>query len=190
MNDNDTDFQALWRDQPTEGFRMSPTEIRERLAKMNDRVKTRTRGGYLASAFLTVAMLSMLTLADNVLMRAGIVLTIVGVLYLGWNVHQHRGLLQGGDGDVPSTAHLRRELVRQRDFHRGWNFWSRLVLLTPGPLMLFAGFAMSQPHLAWIIRLEAISCVAFLIAAIPLNHHLSRKYQRQIDALDRLQEAS
>jgi hypothetical protein len=60
-----------------------------------------------------------------------------------------------------------------------WNGW---------PLVFFAGFAQAHPEIALPIRFETISCVFLIIAAIPVNRWMARRYQRQIDELSRLQE--
>jgi hypothetical protein len=86
------------------------------------------------------------------------------------------------------VEYLRNELARQRDFHRGSRFWSRMLLLVPGSLVFFAGFAQAHPEVVRTIRFEAISVVVLAIAAIPLNLWMARRYQKQIDALTRLQE--
>ena len=86
--------------------------------------------------------------------------------------------------------HLRTELARQRDFHRGARFWSRMLLLVSGGLIFFAGFAQAHPEVIRIIRFETLSLVVFAVASIPLNAWMARRYQKQIDALARLQEES
>ena len=56
--------------------------------------------------------------------------------------------------------------------------------------MFFIGFAQAHPEVIRIIRIEIFIFVAFVIAAIPLNLWMSRKYQRQIDELDQQKEPS
>ena len=87
-------------------------------------------------------------------------------------------------GRTDCSKFYRVELQRQRDFHRGKWFWSRLVTFLPGPMIFLLGGAQAQPELAPEIWR---TFVAFLIVgaiAIPLNLRLARKYQRRIDALD------
>jgi hypothetical protein len=67
-------------------------------------------------------------------------------------------------------------LERRREFHRGWWFWSRLLIYAPGPLIYFAGDAL-LPEAAVFLLLIAI--------AIPLNLRVARRYQDRIDELDR-----
>ena len=85
----------------------------------------------------------------------------------------------------PSLDHLRNELQRQVDFHRGKRLWSRLLLLYPAGFFFLFAFAHAHPELNWIIRYEIVSMVLIFFVTIPLNLKLAMKYQRQIEELDR-----
>jgi hypothetical protein len=64
-------------------------------------------------------------------------------------------------GMTNSIEFYRTELTRQRNFHSGMWFWSRIVIFTPGPLIFMAGFAVAHPPLAKISawrRLRYFSC--------------------------------
>ena len=63
-----------------------------------------------------------------------------------------------------------------------------MLLLFPGGLIFFAGFARAHPEVIRTIRFETITVIVFALAAIPLNRWMARRYQKQIDALARLQE--
>jgi hypothetical protein len=123
----------------------------------------------------------------NALQTVGAVLTIIGLSYLGWQIRANRFRPLSIDA-MDTLGHLRRELARQRDFHWGSRFWWRMLLFLPGPFIFFAGFAQAHPEVIRMIRFETISFVVLAIAAIPLNMWMARRYQRQIDALTRLQE--
>lgn len=183
------DVAALWQTQGTEGFRMSTEEIRARIETMNRKLRRRTIDGYLVCAFLIVSMIAWMFVGMNALQLVGAVLTIIGVSYLAWQLRANR--FRRPDDEAQNTLeHLRAELVRQRDFHRGERFWSRMLLFVPGGFVFFIGFAQAHPEVIRIIRFEIISFVIFAISAIPLNAWMARRYQKQIDALSRLQEES
>ena len=187
------DVVTLWQAQGSDGFRMSTEDIRKRIKTMNRKVRRRTFNGYLVCSVLIVFFIGWMFVGMSSLQKVGAVLTVIGVSYLAWQLRQNRfrGAATGQSGDTVSLDHLRTELARQRDFHRGATFWSRMLALAPGLLVFFAGFAQAQqahPEVVRIIRFETISCVFFLIAAIPLNYRMARRYQRQIDGLSRLQE--
>ena len=190
---NDTqpdDVVTLWQAQGSEGFRMSTEDIRKRLETVNRKVRRRTNDGYLVCAVLIVFFTGWMFAGMGSLQKVGAVLMIIGISYLVWQLRQSRfrGAATGQSGDTASLDHLRTELARQRDFHRGPTFWSRMIALAPGSLIFFAGFAQAHPEIAVPIRFETLACVVFIIAAIPLNLWMARGYQRQIDELSRLQE--
>jgi hypothetical protein len=181
------DVVALWQTQGSEGFRMSNEEIRNRIETMNRKMRRRTFDGYLVCAFLIVSMVAWMFVGMNALQLVGAVLTIIGVSYLAWQLRANR-FRRPGDEAQNTVEHLRAELARQRDFHRGERFWSRMLLFVPGGLVFFIGFAQAHPEVIRIIRFEIISYVVFAISAIPLNAWMARRYQKQIDALARLEE--
>ena len=181
------DVVALWQTQRSEGFRMSNEEIRNRIESMNRKMRRRTFDGYLVCAALIVFFAGWMFVGMNSLQLAGATLTIIAVSYMAWQIRANRFRTPSIDV-VDTLEHLRRELVRQRDFHRGTRFWSRMLLLFPGGLIFFAGFARAHPEVVRMIRFETISFIVFAIAAIPLNMWMARRYQKQIDALARLQE--
>jgi hypothetical protein len=181
------DVAALWRAQSSEGFRMSNEEIRNRIETMNRKMRRRTFDGYLVCATIIVFLGGWMFVGMDSLQLVGAVLTIIAVSYMAWQIRANRFRTPSIDV-VDTLEHLRRELARQRDFHRGTRFWSRMLLLVPGGLIFFAGFARAHPEVIRIIRFEIISFVVFALAAIPLNRWMARRYQKQIDALARLQE--
>ena len=184
------DLVALWQEQGGDGFRMSTEEIQMKLDKMHRCLRRRTIDGYLICATLILFFAGWMIVGMNTLQKAGAVLTMGGLAFLAWQIRANgfRGL--PADDGSNTLEHLRRELARQRDFHRGARFWQRVLFFVPGPLVFFAGFAQQHPEVSSMIRLEAIAFVVIAIAAIPLNLWTARRYQKQIDALTRLQEES
>ena len=166
---------------------MSNEEIRSRIETMNRKMRRRTMVGYLVCATMIVSFAGWLFIGMNSLQLVGAVLTIIAVSYMAWQIRANRFRTPSIDV-VDTLEHLRRELARQRDFHGGSRFWWRMLFLVPGPLVFFAGFAQAHPEVIRMIRFEVVSFVVFALAAIPLNMWMARRYQKQIDALARLQE--
>jgi hypothetical protein len=181
------DVVALWQTQGSDGFRMSTQEIHMKIDKMHRKLRRRTIDGYLMCAALILFFAGWMIVGMNSLQTVGAVLTIIGVSYLAWQIRANRFRAVSIDAS-DTLEHLRRELARQRDFHWGTRFWQRMLLLVPGPLVFFAGFAQAHPEVIRMIRFEVVSFVVFALAAIPLNMWMARRYQKQIDALARLQE--
>jgi hypothetical protein len=202
------DVVTLWQAQGTDGFRMSTEDIHRKIETMNRVLRRNAFDVYLVCALMIVICISAMFFGMSSLETLGAILAIIGYSYLAWQIRQNRfrGAATGNAGDTASLDHLRTELARQRDFHRGARLCWRLLLLSPGPLVFFAGFAQAHPEVLWIkattrfvaaslptlevqlIRFEIIAFVVLPIAAIPLNLWMARRYQRQIDQLARLQE--
>ena len=188
----DKDPIAAWQSQTVEGFRMTPKEITMKSEALEAKLRNRTRGGYLVCAFLIVMFSIWFAAEPDVLMRTGAALSFLAVVNLGVQVHRYRFRpLPGAElGAVPSAEHLRNELARQRDFHRGRGFWLRLLFLAVAGAVFFVGFARAHPEVERTVQLELLALVLLTLAAIPVNVWLARKYQRQIDQLDRQRGAA
>ena len=181
------DIGELWRKQPGDGFRMSSEDIRSRIDVMDRKLRRRAIDLYLVFAAEIAFFGGWMMVRMNALQTAGAVLTIIGISYLGWQVRANRFRSLSMDA-TDTLEHLRRELARQRDFHWGSRFWWRMLLFVPGPLIFSAGFAQAHPGVITFIRFETITFVALVVATIPVNRWMARRYQKQIDALARLQE--
>ena len=186
MNDKERDVLALWQNQTTEGFRMTPEEIQMKIQELDTKLRARMRGGYLVCGFLIVAFSLWAVVESDPIMRAGAAAVILSIAYLGYQLRQNR-FRQAAASAVPTASidHLRTELARQRDFHRGRTFWSRMLFLGPAGLLFLYGFATAHPEVIRIIRFEIATFIVLILAAIPLNLRMANKYQRQIDELDR-----
>jgi len=202
------DVVTLWQAQGSDGFRMSTEDIHRKIETMDRVMRRGAFDVYLVCAMTIVLAITAMFLGLNSVEMLGAILGIIGFSYLAWQIRQNRfrGAAAGTAGYTASLDHLRTELARQRDFHRGARLWSRVLLLAPGMLVFFAGFAQAHPEVLWIkattrvggaslptlevlmIRFEIIAFVVLDIAAIPLNLRMARRYQRQIDELSRLQE--
>jgi hypothetical protein len=80
------------------------------------------------------------------------------------------------------------ELVRQRDFHRGGWFWSRMFALFAG-LFLTAWEPLRGSNAApRVISLLVVLSLAIVAAWGSYRH--SRKLQRKIDTIDAIKQAS
>jgi hypothetical protein len=183
------DVVTFWQAQGTDGFRMSTEEIHTRIETMNRVLRRRAFDSYLVCAVVIIVFAGSMFVWMGSLQTLGAILTIIGYSYLAWLIRQDRfrGAATADAGDTASLDHLRTELARQRDFHRGARPLWRLLLVVPGPLVFFAGFARAHPENLFI-RFQIILWVVVAIATIPGNLWWARRYQRQIDQLAHLQE--
>jgi len=182
------DARNLWQSQPLEGATMSLEGVRERIETLAKKVWRRNLIGGSACLIVLLAFACFFVIFPNAIQRIGSVLTIIGAGYLMYQLVlgklQKQGLAASGRQTEASLAFYRSELQRQRDFHRGLWLWSRLLVFTPGSLIFLIGFGSAYPAVARYIHVEAAIFGVLLIAAIPLNLRLARKYQRELDALD------
>jgi hypothetical protein len=113
------------------------------------KIQRRTIGGYAVCFILTVAFGSFFFILPNTLQKVGSVLTVSAALYMAYQLYAGRNGKQPTE-TRPSecTVFYRTELERQRDFHRGIWFWSRLVIMVPGYILFLIGSAMAYPAAA------------------------------------------
>jgi amino acid permease len=162
-------------------------DILSRTQALMKKVKKRTLTGYVVCFVLVASFGSIIFIFPNPFQRLGSGLTVIGILYLAYQLHERRNRkLPSEIKSLDCAAFYRTELERQRDFHRGAWFWSRLIVLVPGYILFLVGFAIAYPELKRLLSMIGACFIALCIVAIPLNLRLSRKYQRQIDELDSL----
>jgi hypothetical protein len=184
---NQDEAKDLWRHQPLEDTAMSLDQVRAGIATLNSKVRRRNLVGGLASLIVLLFSVFCAIAFSNPIQRIGSVLTVLGAGYLLYQlilgkIHIRPETASGNTAD--GLTFYRSELQRQRDFHKGVRFWSRLVIYAPGPVIFFIGFWEAYPWLFRIIVVELAVFVLLLIAAIPLNLRAARKYQRELDALE------
>ena len=183
------DVKALWQNQQPKEIRMSVDEIRKRAEQDRKRVHRRTLlGSAIAGALIACFVLALFVL-PNVVARIGSCLSIVACTYMAYQVHRRRGeTLSWQPTGVAGIHAYRTELERQRDFHRGRWFWSRLLICVPSYLLFLAGFAVAHPELAKVLAAIAAVAVVLAILAVPLQLKESKRYQGRIDELDALEK--
>lgn len=183
--DSKTLVQDMWQSQPVEVTKMSAEQVRDRVRKLNKKIRRRNLvGGFAAMAVLLWAAFAF-SVAPNSLQHIGSALTVVGAGYMMYQLLSAKSRsrdVHTSQADT-SLAFYRSELQRQRNFHQGWWLWSRALIFAPGPLLFYVGLTQSTPSLARFIWIQMFLFVTILVAAIPLNWMVARKYQRELDAL-------
>ncbi len=169
---------------------ISARELRQRIERLARRTRVRNVGGFAACALVLLSCVWWLTLVSDTVARTGAIMTVIGTSVLLWQLFivrhgEHAATRRlAALGGMPTQAFHRAELERQRDFHRGWRLWFRMLALTPGPLVFMAGFARVNPRAAHMLTWEAAVVLVLAAIAIPLNLTLARRYQRQLQELD------
>jgi drug/metabolite transporter (DMT)-like permease len=174
----------VWQGQAVDPAGISVADVR-RLARSVERaVRRRNRFGLLICAAEVLTFGGMWLAYPDATQRVGCTMTLVGLVYLSLQLVRRPAVhLSPAFGLEACLDFQRAELRRQRDFHRGWWFWSRLLLFVPGPLVFAFGTARVWPSLAVPVALVALVFAALAASAVPVNRRAVQVYQRQLDAL-------
>ncbi len=174
----------LWQLQTVEPLALSLDDIHRLAARVEGGVAYRNRIGLLVSAVEVFVFAGMWMAFPNSLQRFGCVWTVAGLLFMSAQLLLRPAVKPGGDLGLAACLDFQRaELRRQRDFHRGWWFWSRFLAFVPGPLVFGLGALQVFSGLAIFIAAIIVIYAAIAVSAIPLNLRVARGYQRQLDAL-------
>jgi len=178
------DLEILWKELSTNPLQISPDHLRKEAEKLRTGLRRRSVIGGGAALIVIAGWTLFFFVFPNALQRIGSVLTVAGAAYMVVQLRMRPARTMPDIGEIDCLRFYRTELERQRDFHRGKWFWSRLLIFLPGPVVWCVGFAEAYPKLAPFIWLELAAFLILGAIAIPLNLRLARKYQRRIDALD------
>jgi len=191
---NDSDrLRELWQRQPDSPFSMNPDEIRKKLHQFQRKLRGRTIVVSIICLAETLCFAYWLIFSTQpVIIRIAFLLIILAMNFVAGQVwldeRDRRKAMEGVDAPVQPNCldFYRTELVRQRNFHRGVWFWSRMIALLPGLLIIGAWAAIKLPGTRDGYIGDSILVVTFIISlvAVWLNRRMSQKYRRRIEAID------
>lgn len=190
MNNQIEDARKIWQDQPLEGVTMSLQQVQERIEKLSRMVRRRNLiGGF---ACITVLLgfsyfFAALSQPNERIERMGAALTAIGAGYIMYQLISGKIRKQSAWAESHAQASIsfyRSELQRQRDFHQGMWFWSRMLIFAPGVFIFLVGVAQTNPAHIRDACIEGVIAAALLIWSIPKNLRLAKRFQRELDALD------
>lgn len=174
----------LWQIQPIDARTPSLDDIHRIASAVHRAVERRNRFGLLIAVAEIFAFSGMWLAFPNPIQRIGCAWTVAGLLYMSGQLLKRPASKPDASLGMSACVDFQRvELARQRDFHRGWWFWSRFVAFVPGPAIYGIGAIMAFPDRAVSIVAIGIVYVAIALWAVPLNLRLARAYQRRIDQL-------
>lgn len=190
-----SDLRNVWQNQKPEGILMSAEEIRRKAEKFERKIFWENALNYLVG-FAGVALLSLCLMWQilGALLRLGMGLILVAVLYMVWQTHKRSPFrrMPAEMGVASCVEFHRRELERRRDLHRNVWKWS-LGPAIPGLLVIMAGVAHMSP---WNHSLRALISFDLMFAAIVVfafayawreSQWRALKLQNQIDELNALE---
>ena len=187
-----SDIRKAWQAQAPSERGLSASEVARQVDRLTRRARLQNAAGLAVCVIMLLVCGWWLAWIVNPLARAGALLTAIGTGLLAWQLQSNRHTTGAAlarsvsAGELPTLAFHRDQLCQLRDFHRGWPFWTRLVILVLGGLMFSAGFAGAHPEVAATMRLEALGLILLAVAAVWLNLRLARGYQRQLDKVNQV----
>jgi hypothetical protein len=179
---------SVWQSQPIAPPATTPEQIRERMRRLNRKLFWRDFNIYVICAGETAWFAYCIATIHVPVFQAGMALIVAGLAYLAGQLLFSRGMRSGSRASSAwSSAHsvdfYRLELTHQRNFHRGFWFWSRMIALFPGLAVCGFWAVDTYPKLVLGYILCAGTVITFAIA-IWVNARMARSYQRKIDALN------
>jgi Mg2+/citrate symporter len=178
------DLKLLWKELSASPLQISLDQLRKEAEMLRKGLRRRSFLGGGAAWVVIAAFVAFIFVFPNPFQRIGSVLTVAGAAYMLVQLRMRPARGMPEMGETECIRFYQNELERQRDFHRGKWFWSRLLVLLPGPLLFLVGFAQAYPNLAPVIWLEFATFLILAAIAVLLNLRLARKYQGRIDALN------
>ncbi|MGA2652397.1 MAG: hypothetical protein ABSF28_17815 [Terracidiphilus sp.] len=195
-DNSSTNLHDLWQKQAQSSFEISPEKLHCLRKRLNRKLLVRDGTVWVLCLFEICWFAWILVALPQPLMKFGSALVILGMAYMTGQVWLNQRscrasrLRAEASGNVNSLEFLRSELERQREFHRGIWFWSRLAVLMPGLLVFGVGAIMLFPWPDSLVGWSVVGVTVFVFPlAIWLNLKKSKAYQREIDALDTLRQS-
>ena len=184
------DLRNVWQNQPVENAPMPLEEIQRRALRFEKRIDRRNLREYAGAAIGIAAYTFYIFIFHSLVIRAGSVLVIAGVLYVVVQLYR-RGSSGSLPADLAITASIefhRRELVRQRDLLRSvWRWY--IGPIVPG-LVVFSAGSMPPHSPVWAYFALALFFLVTLGGIVWLNHRGAQRLDRQIAELDNLENQS
>ncbi len=188
------DLKSLWRGQPTEDRPVTLESLRRSAETFQAQVRRRNLLEYIGGGFVILVFGAYAWIFPGWMMKTGSVLTMIGTLWIVWQLHRRASAaaaVPGSSGMTLLEFH-RQELARQRDALKAVAWWY-IAPVVPGAVMINLGryFQYHAPGrtLAWdhqiIILCSVIVALTFAIIWL-LNAWGAERLQRRIDELDKL----
>ena len=185
VSNDDVDIQKVWQSQSPTALQMTSEELRTRVAEMAAKDRRGVYDSYAVFALISVVVIALAVISSNLLMGIGAALSVLGFGFIIDQGRRRLGAKSPEEPDVTIRAY-RLALEKRRDFI-GKSLWTRLLCVTPGPLLFSIGFAAAYPKAAPIIYVQIATFVIVLIAIVPINRRKMASIQREIDELRRLE---
>ncbi len=155
------------------------------LEELARKVRRRTVFGYTLASSVMATFGCLFYVASTSVQRFGCCLGIAAMFYTWGQLFALRVRHHWAKFDAFACATFyRTELKRQRDFNRGFRFWSRVSLVVLGVTFFCIGGVTVHPEALRGYATAATCLIPVLVMAVWLNSRETRKYQAQIERLN------
>jgi hypothetical protein len=149
-----------------------------------DRMNQRTRLGSVSVSGMALFFGRAFLHASDTFQQVGYALIVAAMLYMLFQLFAGRPRRIPAIADLNArTALYRSELGRERDFHSGYWFWSRLAIMMPGFILLCVGGMITHPSTTHSQIILLALFLVFSALSIPNNLSRARSYARQLHDL-------
>lgn len=170
----------LWARQPSEGFAMPLDDIHALAEKFARRIRIRNLVEYLAAVVVIGAFGWYAYAIPGLLVKLGSLMVVAGTMIVVWQLHRRAAPLPTSGMDC--LAHLRAELIRQRDALRSVTVWY-LGPMVPGMALFLIGLYLYVPPARRHVLFTAALCIVVFAGVWALNYWGASRLQKRIDAL-------
>lgn len=155
------------------------------IQKLLRKVRRRTAGGFALASVEALVYVLLLYSFPTTTQRLGCSIGVAAMLYTGWQlfVWRARDPLMAS-GSAYDRDFYRAELARQRNFHTGFCFWSRLTLMTFALILFCVGGLVAQPAAIRYYAAIGIGILCVRMMAVWLNLREAAKYEQDIVCVD------
>lgn len=151
------------------------------------KVRRRTVFGYSLASTMTTALAYLFYMASSPVQRLGCCVGIVAMFYTWVQLFTLRARNEWSIRESSECPRAyRTELQRQRDFYRGLWFWSRISMVVCGFVLFCVGGVVAHPESVPGYAEFATFLISMFCLAVWSNARESRKYQDQIEKIDKL----
>ena len=171
----------------SEGNPMTMSEIPAAMKALTSRMTQRTWVGGSVVTAMALFFIGLLPRVTNTLQRTGCALLTIAMLYMLFQLvraRPHSSLIV--PTPIAQAAHFGSELERERSFHSGFAFWSLIISLIPGFILLALGRMMANPAAKTGDAILLMLFLVFAALAIPNNQRFATRYAAELQALKKL----
>jgi hypothetical protein len=184
---------ALWQSQELDSPRISLEFVRHQALKLNANRRHELRVMYGALCAVAVEIVAMFILPATKApalaygMRIGVVLLLLGSMYVFVQVRRRGGMLSISENEKVGTSLevYRAELQKRRDYYSYMGDWRSLLPIVPALIVFFGSELAFDPHPNKLLHFIVLVLLASFGIGFGFVHYRSkaRAFQSELDAV-------